>query len=520
MLFNSFEFIFAFLPITFLLVWYATRNYSLHAAITVLVVCSLFFYAWWNPAYLLIILFSMVVNYFLGRALGKYKNRLTLTLGVSGNLLALGYFKYTDFIIGNVNTLFDLDMPLANVMLPLAISFFTFQQIAYLVDSYRGETIENNFLDYTLFITFFPQLIAGPIVHHKEMLPQFSGSKQLLTKQNFAIGISIFAIGLFKKAVIADGIAAYATPAFAEVDSGNSLDLLAAWSGALAYTFQLYFDFSGYSDMAIGLARLFGIILPLNFYSPYKSTNIAEFWRRWHMTLSRFLRDYVYFSLGGNRGSKIARYRNLLATMLLGGIWHGAGWNFLIWGGLHGCYLVICHSFRDSSMFIQQYIPTGLYRFLAWLITFIAVVIGWVFFRATTFEGSMLMLEGMAGVHGISIPQGIFLRLDSTMQNMLTAANIVTNTNGAVYFIKVWSWILVLLTTVLVLPNTQDLFSKYQGSLSSLSYLKQHSFWPLFSWVQQRNWQQNSLWAAIIAVAFGFGVLTLSQVSEFLYFQF
>ena len=171
-------------------------------------------------------------------------------------------------------------------------------------------------------------------------------------------------------------------------------------------------------------------------------------------------------------------------------------------------------------MFIQQYIPTGLYRFLAWLITFIAVVIGWVFFRATTFEGSMLMLEGMAGVHGISIPQGIFLRLDSTMQNMLTAANIVTNTNGAVYFIKVWSWILVLLTTVLVLPNTQDLFSKYQGSLSSLSYLKQHSFWPLFSWVQQRNWQQNSLWAAIIAVAFGFGVLTLSQVSEFLYFQF
>ena len=332
MLFNSFEFIFAFLPVVVLLVWAFGRFASFQAVVAVLVAASLFFYGWWNPVYLLIIVLSMVINYQLGKRLSKRKEKPLLYVGVLLNLFSLGYFKYTDFVLDNVNLLLESPIPLPNVVLPLAISFFTFQQVAYLVDSFRGETVEKHPLDYALFVTFFPQLIAGPIVHHKEMLPQFAKGHASITAKNMGIGLSIFAMGLFKKAVIADGIAGYANIAFVTVDTGGTLDFFAAWAGALAYTFQLYFDFSGYSDMAIGLARMFGIVLPLNFYSPYKAVNISEFWRRWHMTLSRFLRDYLYIALGGNRNGNLNRYRNLFLTMVLGGIWHGAGWNFLIWG--------------------------------------------------------------------------------------------------------------------------------------------------------------------------------------------
>lgn len=320
MLFNSFEFLFLFLPATIFLFLLSAKRWGNEAAISVLVLCSLFFYSWWNPVYLLLLLFSMGFNYQVGKRLGNGGGKPLLTLGIIVNLGLIAYYKYAGFIIFNINTMAGTDWDLGQIILPLAISFFTFQQIAYLVDSYRGITREYQFIHYALFVSFFPQLIAGPIVHHKDMLPQFSRNERFQLKpRDVAIGSSIFAIGLFKKTVLADGVAVYANPVFSAADTGQSLDFFSAWGGALAYTFQLYFDFSGYSDMAIGLARILGIILPLNFDSPYKATNISEFWRRWHMTLSRFLRDYVYIPMGGNKHGQARRYINLSATMLLGG---------------------------------------------------------------------------------------------------------------------------------------------------------------------------------------------------------
>jgi D-alanyl-lipoteichoic acid acyltransferase DltB (MBOAT superfamily) len=275
--------------------------------------------------------------------------------------------------------------------LPLAISFFTIQQIAYLVDSYRGETKEYDFLNYALFVTFFPQLIAGPIVHHKEMMPQFSSTDNLTKNhKNIALGIFIFAIGLFKKVVIADSFALWATQGF---DVAGGLFFWEAWATSLSYTFQLYFDFSGYTDMAIGTALLFNIKLPINFNSPYKALDIQDFWRRWHITLSRFLKDYIYIPLGGNRKSSVSMYTNLLMTFILGGIWHGAGWTFVFWGLLHGLALVI-HRFWKKLGFTLP-------AFLAWFITFNFINIAWVFFRAKEWSDAMKVLSGMIDISSI-----------------------------------------------------------------------------------------------------------------------
>ena len=358
MLFNSYIFISLFLPIT-LTGFYLIGGQGHHRAATGWLVCaSLFFYGWWNPAYLGLILGSVLFNYAVGVLLGNRdtKNlRVILALGIGGNLGLIGCFKYANFFVDNINLSFGSDFHLETIILPLAISFFTFQQIAYLVDAYRGETKEYNFLHYCLFVTFFPQLIAGPIVHHKEMLPQFAKDViYRLKHENIAIGIAIFVLGLFEKVVLADQVAVYATPVFNAAEQGLDLTFFEAWSGALAYTLQLYFDFSGYSDMAIGLARMFGILLPLNFHSPYKALNITEFWRHWHMTLSRFLRDYLYIPLGGSRRGQTQRYINLMITMILGGLWHGAGWTFVAWGTLHGFYLIVHHGWRAFRKAINQ----------------------------------------------------------------------------------------------------------------------------------------------------------------------
>jgi D-alanyl-lipoteichoic acid acyltransferase DltB (MBOAT superfamily) len=300
MLFNSYEFLFLFLPITLLGFHLIGKQGHHRVAIAWLVGASLFFYGWWNPAYLNLMLFSILFNYSIGISLSstlgrKLSSKTILTIGVATNLAVLGYYKYANFFVDNLNALSDSNLILHKVILPLAISFFTFQQIAYLVDAYRGKAREYSFLHYCLFVTFFPQLIAGPIVHHKDMLPQFAkDAVYKLRSKNLAIGITIFTLGLFKKVVLADGVSVYATPVFNAAEAGMILTFFEAWTGALAYTFQLYFDFSGYSDMAIGIARMFGIRLPLNFNSPYKATSIIDFWRRWHITLSRFLRDYLY----------------------------------------------------------------------------------------------------------------------------------------------------------------------------------------------------------------------------------
>ena len=357
-----------------------------------LVLASLFFYSWWNIAYLPLILVSMLVNYTVGRELAQhtqkrrvYSPKKLLAAGVFFNLGLLGYFKYSDFFIMNVNRAFDGHISLLNLALPLAISFYTFQQIAYLVDSYRNETKEYDFLNYAVFVTFFPQLIAGPIVHHAEMMPQFAQLKNKVKNYyNISLGLFIFSMGLFKKVVIADTFAIWATKGF---DVAPQLNMLEAWATSLSYTFQLYFDFSGYTDMAIGIALLFNIKLPINFFSPYKATSIQDFWRRWHMTLSRFLKDYLYIPLGGNRKGEIRTYTNLFTTFLLGGIWHGAGWTFVLWGALHGFALVI-HRVWQKLGFKMNIV-------LAWFITFNFINITWVFFRASSFDSAIKVLKGM-----------------------------------------------------------------------------------------------------------------------------
>ena len=406
MLFNSYEFIFLFLPFTFFIYFYLNKKRLTEVAKGFLVLSSLFFYSWWNVIYLPLILGSMLFNYCFGVELNKENSKISkkfiLILGIVANLMLLGYFKYSDFFISNVNFIFNTHIPHLNLLLPLAISFFTFQQIAYLVDSAMGGgTKQYDFLNYCLFVTFFPQLIAGPIVHHKEMMPQFANLKnRVINYKNIALGLFIFSIGLFKKVVIADSFAVWATNGF---DKATVLNLFEAWATSLSYTFQLYFDFSGYCDMAIGAALLFNIKLPINFNSPYKALNIQDFWRRWHITLSRFLRDYIYIPLGGNRKGRLRTYVNLMATFIIGGIWHGAGWTFVFWGFLHGVALVIHRIWSELGFKMN--------KILAWFITFNFINITWVFFRAKDWDDALKVLKGMFGLSGIVLPNFLLVKL-------------------------------------------------------------------------------------------------------------
>lgn len=516
MLFNSYEFLFAFLPACLAGFFVLGRWLGVRTALAWLVVCSLFFYGWWNPAYLGLIVLSVMFNFILGTTLSKRSgrpgNRPLLIFGVAVNLGLIGYFKYANFFVGNLNAIAGTGFDAGLIILPLAISFFTFQQITFLVDSYSGKTREYDLLRYVLFVTFFPQLIAGPIVHHAEMMPQFA--RRHLTDpraRNIAVGLTIFAFGLFKKAVLADGIAPYADNVFAAAEQGVPLDAVAAWSGALAYTFQLYFDFSGYSDMAIGLARLFGITLPLNFHSPYKAGNIIDFWRRWHMTLSRFLRDYVYIPLGGNRRGLVRRHGNLMATMLLGGLWHGAGWTFVVWGGLHGLYLMANHFWRWSRprLGLDSGAAAGwLERRLMHALTFLAVVVAWVFFRALTFDGALSMLQGMAGWNGVALPAAIAHRSEA-LATALQGLGIRFETGGGADFVLAWAWIAALAAVAFFLPNTQEVLRRYRPALDL-------GLPRLTGW----DWRPTAGWAAATAVLFALSVLSLPEVSVFLYFQF
>lgn len=391
MLFNSYEFIFAFLPTVFLVYFFLLRQRWILPAKIFLVTASLFFYAWWNVLYLPLILGSVLFNYKVGGLLSRRAGtvqgagRGLLTFGIVTNLALLGYFKYADFFIENLNLASGSNLPLLHLALPLAISFVTFQQVAFLVDSYKGYARENDFINYALFITFFPQLIAGPIVHHAEMMPQFASRQNWVKNhKHIALGLFIFATGLFKKCVIADSFAHWASAGF---DQPVALGMAEAWITSLSYTFQLYFDFSGYSDMAIGLALMFNIRLPINFNSPYKALSIQDFWRRWHITLSRFLRDYIYIPLGGNQQGRARTWANLMATFLIGGLWHGAGWTFIFWGFLHGLALVVHR--------LWQGLGWRLHPLLGWFLTFNFVNLAWVFFRAKTWDDALRVLKGM-----------------------------------------------------------------------------------------------------------------------------
>jgi D-alanyl-lipoteichoic acid acyltransferase DltB (MBOAT superfamily) len=508
LLFNSFEFIFLFLPLT-LAGWFAAARVAGEKAAQLwLIAASTFFYGWWNPLYLPLLGAVMVFTYLIGKRLSAAPSKLLLAFGIAVLLGVLGWFKYAKFLVANIDALTGADWTVGAVVLPLAISFFTFQKIAYLVDSYKGLTRDTRPLEFTLFVVFFPQLIAGPIVHWKEILPQFRVSGAYRPQaENFAVGIAIFTLGLFKKAVLADGIAVYASPTFAAAEAGAMPDLLTAWAGALAYTFQLYFDFSGYSDMAIGAARMFGILLPLNFNSPYKAANISDFWRRWHITLSRFLRDYLYIPLGGNRRGPARRYGNLMATMLLGGLWHGAGWTFVLWGGLHGLYLAINHAW-------QRLVPARIaagrwYRKAAWATTFLVVVIAWVPFRAPTMEGAGRMLAGMAGLNGVSLPNALGARLGG-LRPVLESWGIDFALGGGSAFVFGWLWIAALFAIAVWAPNTQQIVGRYRAALD---------FDPREA-ARRLAWQPSRGWAVATGAAAAAGTLALSQVSEFLYFQF
>lgn len=386
MLFSSYEFIFVFFPIAYLLFHWlkGARRF----AVAWLVLCSLFFYGYWKAEYLPLILGSILGNYGISSLLGPSRpnSKKWLTVGIAGNLALIGYFKYVDFLLLNVNYILGTKILPVKVVLPLAISFFTFQQIAYLVDKHKDDMERPKLEDYFLFVTFFPQLIAGPIVHFKEVIPQFSVKlSREEYRQKLELGLAMFAIGLFKKLVLADTMAKTADGAFNAIGSGAEVGFFMAFFGLSAYTLQIYLDFSAYSQMAIGIALLFGIRLPDNFREPYLSTNIIDFWRRWHITLSRFLRDYLYIPLGGNRLGETRRSVNLMITMLLGGLWHGAGWNFVIWGGLHGLYLMVNHEFRRR----QWSMP----KVLGWLVTLVAVMFAWIFFRALSLDHSVAYIN-------------------------------------------------------------------------------------------------------------------------------
>jgi alginate O-acetyltransferase complex protein AlgI len=463
-----------------------------------LTVSSLIFYGWWNPIYVLLIVASMLFNYWLGRQIGRTvtagrSGGWLLFWGVAANLLLLGYYKYANFFVGNVNALCGTQWSLGRIILPLGISFFTFTQLAYLVDASRGVVCEYDLGDFLLFITFFPHLIAGPIIHHSEMMPQFREPKTYhFHWDNLAVGLGIFAIGLFKKVVIADSLSPHVGEVFGAAAAGNSLYCSDAWAGVLSYTFQIYFDFSGYSDMAIALARMFGIILPLNFNSPYKAVNIIEFWRRWHMTLSRFLRDYLYIPLGGNRHGTFRRYINLILTMGIGGLWHGAAWTFVLWGLFHGACLGLNHLWQElwGPGRWRWPLPSWLTGWSGRVLTFFLVVIGWVLFRSVNLNAAGVVLQGMFG-----LGSGPTLGTPALLKG------------------KDWIWLAGLLAFVWLLPNAAQLVRDQQP----YPVILKEGWSPRLAW---QRWRMTPGWAYITAVLLGAAVLSLSKAGEFLYYNF
>ena len=503
MLFNSYTFIFAFLPITLLIFVFLVQRMPRRVAIAWLVAASLFYYGWERPENLLLLSVLLVANYlagvYLDRHQGTMRGRIMLTLGLAANLGVLAHYKYTNFIIQIANDALGAHWRAADIVLPLGISFFIFQKIAYLVDAYRGQTRGYHFIDYCLFVTFFPQLIAGPIVHHSEVVPQFERrTGQAFSAQDLSVGLTQFVFGLFKKVAVADRMALFATPVFAGAAAGGSPTFLDAWIGAFAYAFQLYFDFSGYSDMALGLGRMFGIRLPANFDSPYKAVNIVDFWRRWHMTLSRFLRDYLYIPLGGNRRGPAWRYINLMITMVLGGLWHGAGWTFLFWGALHGVYLILNHawmSVRSKAHHATAASSAG----GVWAgrtLTFLAVMLAWVFFRAADFPTAGRMLSSMSGGNGFSFRSS----LDAG-----TALALI-----AVLWLGVW-----------ILPNTQEILERFDPALPPHGGGKlAHGDPVAIPWLIVWRWRPTLIWAAVVALVAAVTMTQMARVSEFIYWQF
>jgi D-alanyl-lipoteichoic acid acyltransferase DltB (MBOAT superfamily) len=512
MLFNSIEFLFFFLPLVLLVFLFLQRLGNVLLIKIWLVACSLFFYAWWNPIYLLLLILSVCVNYSLGLLLarrGAEQGRRWLALGIVFNLGLLGYFKYGNFFLENVGLAIDWSFNFEYIILPLAISFYTFQQITYLVDARKGLTDPHGFLDYLLFVSFFPQLIAGPIVHHKEMFLQFSKlTDRSRLSVNITVGLSILVIGLFKKAVIADGLAPFSTGVFTLAAMGSPLSTMEALVGIFSYSFQLYFDFSGYSDMAIGLGCLFGIRLPVNFFSPYRAQNISDFWRMWHATLSRFLRDYVYSPLGGFFCSPRRQRFNLFATMFIGGVWHGAGWTFIVYGLCHGSYVVIHQLWRVKVSGPLGLVGRRSYNALAQVFTFLIVALTLVVFRADTLASAGRVYSALFHWNGLQfLPQYAFkLGRNKTLELASTVFGI-NHSVSVVFFLLVLA-----LAICWLLPSTYQLFRHCNVAIDKPLAGRE----PVIG----LQWQPNRRWAVFIAILAVASMVNLTQVSEFLYFQF
>ena len=510
MLFNSIEFLFFYLPLVVVGFLCLKRLGNLRLLMGWLVAASLFFYAWWNPSYLLLLLFSAAVNYSLGLLLARSERSPSwLALGILFNLGLLAYFKYAEFFLGNINSAFELGWNVRHVILPLAISFYTFQQITYLVDTHKGLTEPHGFLEYCLFVSFFPQLIAGPIVHHSEMFAQFKLIHHPRdATRDLTIGISILLIGLFKKVVIADSFALYATPVFTLAGAHGQLGTVDAAVGALSYAFQLYFDFSGYSDMAIGLACMFGLKLPVNFFSPYRARNISDFWRMWHATLSRFLRDYVYMPLGGFLCSPNRQRFNLFTTMFAGGVWHGAGWTFVLYGLCHGMYVVVHQLWR-----IRVSGPLGLldkraYQLAAQALTFAVVVLSLVMFRSDSVSGATYLYSHLLDWRGWNFAPELLAQFDRT--NLFRMMAVLAPSLTAQWLIC--GMLLLAALDCFLLPSTFQLFKQYDIAIDQADSSR-----PA---VCDIRWRPSGYWAGFIALLALASCLNLSAVSEFIYFQF
>ena len=481
MSFNSYDFILVFLPFSVIFYYTLLRFRQPGAAKVSLIFSSLVFYGYLNYRFLGLLLFSVLFNYGAGFYLQKRHSKAAVCLGVAVNVLLLGYFKYANFFIETLNEVFNQRFGALSILLPLGISFITFQQISYIVDTYRGNAEKSALVDYVLYVVFFPKLIAGPIMRQKDLIPQIrDDANAYIDYRNICIGLVIFFIGLFRKVIIADNLGALVAPGF---DLAASLTFFEAWAAAAAYTFQLYFDFSGYSEMAVGLGLLFNVAIPVNFASPYKANSIIEFWSRWHITLSTFLRDYLYISLGGNRKGTLRKYLHQMITMLIGGLWHGAGWTFVIWGGMHGLFINVNHVMRDirrklvGESVLQEAAATsagmlGVVKVLPGrALTFFAVLSAWVFFRAQDVQTALKVLRGMFGLSGIQYNNMTYLPDGRSTVYMLLALYLWVN----------------------IEPDTFQLAKKFKP-----------------------NW----IWLLALTALCLVSLVSLNKISEFLYFQF
>lgn len=505
MLFNSYIFILLFLPVVVIAFRLAQTHISLRVAISIVILGSLIYYAYCKVEFLALLVGSVLVNYAIGwvvmarrlpigrgLALSEPAARALTAAGIVFNLALLGYYKYAGFLVTNANGLFGADLPVPDVVLPIGISFFTFQQIAFLADAYSRTVRDNSLTNYGFFVTFFPQLIAGPIVHHSEVMPQLAHLKDRDARADLSIGTAIFVVGLFKKVVIADSLAIYADAGYGVLATGGTLSTTTAWVVALAYCFQLYFDFSGYSDMAVGLARMFGIRLPVNFYSPYKAASVTEFWRRWHITLSRFLRDYLYFPLGGNRRGPMRQLFNLVAVMFLGGLWHGAAWTFVVWGLVHGAMLAINHLWTRLGPPGRRWPRVA--HVLGVAATFLGVTLAWVPFRALDLAQAGQMLAAMLPVTGTADLGWRALPAEAVVGAL--PAGVILGIAAAVAFF---------------LPNTYQIFARFDPALG-LEAMPDPTRGAL-----RRLGQREGV---ILGLMLALSLLAMQRVSPFLYFQF